>query len=303
MNTGLGVVGDDYANEAATEAAAAATQAELNKTLAKEKREQMEWDRQKLISFEMDMAKKQFDQNATVSKEEKAALKKINDNNYKWMKETANGYYNRRSPEEKEAIGTNGNFLHQYRTALQFAKSVKPDVVWDLESNENQAIAFNTTFEKWLQDTVNMSEYGGVPDFKTYMQDSFIKTEMADKMLLPLKDTNPTIDDMKSANINPDTINWKLSKESTRAADETIKSLSGAIGEAKTLKLLAKDYNMFKKSKEYEAFEQRAHEQGIGAFIHYVNVEASRPEYLLGTAYDKNVNTSKEVAAWLVANK
>jgi hypothetical protein len=299
MNTGLGVVGDDYANEAATEAAAAATQAELNKTLAKEKREQMEWDRQKLISFDMDMAKKAFDQNATVSKEDKAALKKINDNNYKWMKETANGYYNRRNEDEKKIIGTNGNFLHQYRTALQFAKSVKPDVVWDLESNENQAIAFNTTFEKWLQDTMNMSEYGGVPDFKTYIQDSFIKTEMADKMLLPLKDTNPTIDDMKSANINPDTINWKLSKESTRAASETIESFSQIMGEAKTLKLLAKDYSMFKKSKEFEAFEQRAHEQGIGAFIHYVNVEASRPDYLIGTAYDSEVNDNKDVALWL----
>jgi hypothetical protein len=118
-------------------------------------------------------------------------------------------------------------------------------------------------------------------------------------MLLPLKDTNPTIDDMKSANINPDTINWKLSKENTRAADETIKSFSQIMGEAKTLKLLAKDYGMFKKSDEFKAFEQRAHEQGIGAFIHYVNVEASRPDYLIGTAYDPEVNNNKDVALWL----
>jgi hypothetical protein len=303
MNTGLGVVGDDYANEAATEAAAAATQAELNKTLAKEKRTQMEWDRQKLISFEMDIAKKEFDAGVALSKEERTKLEKINNNNYKWMDKQATGYYSKLDDYQKEALGMNTNFGHQYDMALQFAKRAKPDVVWDLEANENQRSAFNTTFEKWLQDSVNSADYGGAPDFSVYMQDAFIKTEMADMMLLPLKDTNPTIQDIKSAKINPDTINWNAAKENTKAASKTIESLAGGVGEANTLKLLAKDYKMFQKSDEFKTFEKRAHQQGIGAFIHYVNVEASRPEYLLGTAYDKNVNTSKEVAAWLVANK
>ena len=303
MNTGLGVVGDDYANEAATEAAAAATQAELNKTLAKERRTAIEWDRQKQISFAMDMRKKEFDAGVALSKEERTKLEQINNNNYKWMDKQATGYYSNLDDYQKEALGMNTNFGHQYDMALQFAKRAKPDVVWDLEANENQRSAFNTTFEKWLQDSVNSAEYGGAPDFSVYMQDAFIKTEMADMMLLPLKDTNPTIQDIKSAKINPDTINWNAAKENTKAASKTIESLAGGVGEANTLKLLAKDYKMFQKSDEFKAFEKRAHQQGIGAFIYYVNVEASRPEYLLGTAYDKNVNTSKEVAAWLVANK
>lgn len=303
MNTGLGVVGDDYANEAATEAAAAATQAELNKTLAKERRTQMEWDRQKQISFGLEMQKEQYKQGIAFNKEQKEAVEKRNTNNYKWMDKQATGYYSKLDDYQKEALGMNTNFGHQYDMALQFAKRAKPDVVWDLEANENQRSAFNTTFEKWLQDSVNSAEYGGAPDFSVYMQDAFIKTEMADMMLLPLKDTNPTIQDIKSAKINPDTINWNAAKENTKAASKTIESLAGGVGEANTLKLLAKDYKMFQQSGEFKDFEKRAHQQGIGAFIHYVNVEASRPEYLLGTAYDKNVNTSKEVAAWLVANK
>ena len=251
----------------------------------------------------MDMAKKEFDAGVALSKEERTKLEKINNNNYKWMDKQATGYYSNLDDYQKEALGMNTNFGHQYDMALQFAKRAKPDVVWDLEANENQRSAFNTTFEKWLQDSVNSSDYGGAPDFSVYMQDAFIKTEMADMMLLPLKDTNPTIQDIKSAKINPDTINWNAAKENTKAASKTIESLAGGVGEANTLKLLAKDYKMFQKSGEFKDFEKRAHQQGIGAFIHYVNVEASRPEYLLGTAYDKNVNTSKEVAAWLVANK
>ena len=303
MNTGLGVVGDDYANEAATEAAAAATQAELNKTLAKERRTAIEWDRQKQISFGLEMQKEQYKQGIAFNKEQKEAVEKRNTNNYKWMDKQATGYYSKLNDYEKEALGVNTNFGHQYDMALQFAKRAKPDVVWDLEANENQRSAFNTTFEKWLQDSVNKSTYGGAPDFSVYMQDAFIKTEMADMMLLPLKDTNPTIQDMKASNINPETINWNASKENTNSASKTIKSLSGGVGEANALKLLAKDYKMFQKSKEFKAFEVRAHEKGLGAFVHYVNTEASRSGYLLGQAYDKDVNTSKEVAAWLVANK
>ena len=75
MNTGFGVVDDDYIAEATAEAAAAATNAELQKTVAKEYRANVESDRRKARDFAYDMAKLKNEQGVKAAEDLEAEVK------------------------------------------------------------------------------------------------------------------------------------------------------------------------------------------------------------------------------------
>ena len=235
------------------------------------------------------MEKERFKQGVELTKERKAEIEAINNNNYDWMKAQSTTYWGNLNDDQKENFKGASNFAFQYAQALQYVKGVSPDVVWDLEGNVDQQVAFNTQFEKWLADKLHGDNYGqGVPSFKTYMQDAFIKTRMEGDSILSLADTNPSIGDLRDLNINVEDINWKDAKEYTNQAYQKIKTYSEGYNEKNTLALMAKDYNDFRKhlgESKWKDFKIRAGEEGVGAFIWYVSTQVEDGSHI-GTMYD-----------------
>ena len=304
MNTGFGVVADDYANEEAKEVAAATTQAALDKKLAQEKRTALEWDRQKQISFALDMKKEEFKLGGAEAKANQVRLEKINSNNFKHMKDTAKGYWERLDPNEKKMFSGTADFAGQYARALDWAKN-NTDVVWDFENNNEQVVAFDTQFKKWLADSLRGYK---PPSFSTYMQDAFIKTRLEGNSKLSMKDTNPSVSDIADLGIDTSEINWNSAKEVTVQASNKIKTIAGGFNEASALALLAKDFYDWKASdpEGWADFNYRANENGVGGFISYINSEVKTTD-AIGTMYMKppegiewnDASKSDYIAKWL----
>ena len=288
MNTGFGVVADDYAAEEAAEAAEAATAAELAKTVAKENRANIENDRRKLRDFTLEMEKLRVEKGVEAAKEAEAEVKARTSGNQDWIKDQGTHYESILTDDQKKSIGPY-NFEFEYDRALQTVKRLQPNVVWDLKNNNDQRVAFNTQFEKWFSDKTNPSNnFGkGVPAFANYMQDAFIKIRMEEDSPLSMKDTNPSVDDLRGMGINTDDINFKAGMEATNGAYSKIQSYSEGFNERGTLVLMAKDYYDWQKSKPEEHAEmvERANQQGIGGFIWYVNKHVKALDQI-GTKYD-----------------
>ncbi len=119
------------------------------------------------------------------------------------------------------------------------------------------------------------------------MQDAFIKIRMEEDSPLSMKDTNPSVDDLRGMGINTDDINFKAGMEATNGAYSKIQSYSEGFNERGTLVLMAKDYYDWQKSKpeEHADMVRRANEQGIGGFIWYVNKHVKALDQI-GTKYD-----------------
>ena len=304
MNTGFGVVADDYADEEAKEVAAATTQAALDKKLAQEKRTSLEWDRQKQITFALDMKKEEFKLGAAAAKANAVRLEKMNSDNYAHMKDVAGGYWDRLDEKQKKMFGGSSNFAGQYARALDWSKN-NTDVVWDFKNNNEQVVAFNTQFEKWLQDSIRGYK---PPAFSNYMQDAFIKTRLEGNSKLAMKDTNPSVSDIADLNIDTSEINWNSAKEVTVQASNKIKTIAGGFNEASALALLAKDFYDWKDSdpEGWAAFSYRANENGVGGFIAYINSEVKTTD-AIGTMYMKppegiewnDASKSDYIAKWL----
>jgi hypothetical protein len=293
MNTGFGVVDDDYIAEATAEAAEAAANAELQKTLAKERRAAIEWDRQKQISFALDMKKEKYKNGVEAAKEKEKEIKARNTNNYDWMKNGAETFWKGLNEDQRKQFRGTPNFLHEYNRALQFVKNAQPDVVWDFKNNNDQAVAFNTQFKKWIQDNIS-GVYGKnnkPPSFYNYMQDAFIKTKMEEDSPLAMIDTNPSVADLQDLGYNIDKIDWAAGMEQTTDAYNKIVNWSKDYNERAVLELLAKDYYDWRDSEAaagtdgWSDMVERANKNGIGGFIWYVNNHADLNS-AIGTIYD-----------------
>ena len=304
MNTGFGVVADDYAAEEAAEAAEAATAAELAKTVAKENRANIENDRRKLRDFTLEMEKLRVEKGVEAAKEAEAEVKARTSGNQDWIKDQGTHYESILTDDQKKSIGPY-NFEFEYDRALQTVKRLQPNVVWDLKNNNDQRVAFNTQFAKWFSDKTNPSNnFGkGVPAFENYMQDAFIKIRMEEDSPLSMKDTNPSVDDLRGMGINTDDINFKAGMEATNGAYSKIQSYAenfGSGGERATLALMAKDYYDWRDRDEaaenngWKDMVKRANKQGIGGFIWYVNKHVTALDQI-GTKYDPDfVGVSNE---------
>jgi hypothetical protein len=288
MNTGFGIVADDYAAEAAAEAAEAATNAELQKTVAKEHRANLENDRRKIRDFALEMKKEEYKNGVAAAKEKEAEIKERTSGNQDYITKQATHYEGTLNEDQKKQLGVY-NFGAQFDRALQYVKKIQPDVVWDLKNNVDQRTAFDTQFRKWMSDKLYGNNYGkGVPSFETYMQDAFIKTRMEEDSPLSMIDTNPSIFDLQDTwGINTKDVNFVEGMEETNHAYEKIKGFAEGYNERGTLALMAKDYYDWKETNPdtHAAMVERAAEKGIGGFIYYVNnhVDTNSP---IGTIYD-----------------
>jgi len=204
------------------------------------------------------------------------------------MREQGNHYESILTDDQKKSLGPY-NFEFEYARALQTVQRLQPEVVWDLKNNNNQAVAFNTQFEKWFSDKTNPNNnFGqGLPAFENYMQDAFIKIRMEEDSPLAMIDTNPSITDLRAMGINTDDIDFKSGMKATNQAFSKIQTYSAGFNERATLALMAKDYYDWKKadSNEHADMVRRANEQGIGGFIWYVTRHVTAADQI-GTKYD-----------------
>lgn len=287
MNTGFGVVADDYAAEAEAAKAEAETAAELAKTIAAEARSNAESDRRKARDFAYDMAKTRAELGVKAAEDLEAEIKARAGNNQDYIGKEASHYESILTEDQKKTLGV-FNFGAQYDRALQFVKKAQPDVVWDLKNNNDQRVAFDTQFQKWLSDKLNGNNFGqGVPAFANYMQDAFIKTQLEGESILNMKDTNPSLYDLQQMGIDTDKIDFGAGMEATNAAYTKIEDYSAGFNERGTLALMAKDYYDWQKSDPdaHKDMVRRANEQGIGGFIWYVTRHVE-PTDTIGTKYD-----------------
>ena len=287
MNTGFGVVADDYAAEAEAAKAEAETAAELAKTIAAEARSNSESDRRKARDFAYDMAKTRAELGVKAAEDLEAEIKARAGNNQDYIGKEASHYESILTEDQKKTLGV-FNFGAQYDRALQFVKKAQPDVVWDLKNNNDQRVAFDTQFQKWLSDKLNGNNFGqGVPAFANYMQDAFIKTQLEGESILNMKDTNPSLYDLQQMGIDTDKIDFGAGMEATNAAYTKIEDYSAGFNERGTLALMAKDYYDWQKSDPdaHKDMVRRANEQGIGGFIWYVTRHVE-PTDTIGTKYD-----------------
>ena len=287
MNTGFGVVADDYTAEAEAAKAEAETAAELAKTIAAEARSNAESDRRKARDFAYDMAKTRAELGVKAAEDLEAEIKARAGNNQDYIGKEASHYESILTEDQKKTLGV-FNFGAQYDRALQFVKKAQPDVVWDLKNNNDQRVAFDTQFQKWLSDKLNGNNFGqGVPAFANYMQDAFIKTQLEGESILNMKDTNPSLYDLQQMGIDTDKIDFGAGMEATNAAYTKIEDYSAGFNERGTLALMAKDYYDWQKSDPdaHKDMVRRANEQGIGGFIWYVTRHVE-PTDTIGTKYD-----------------
>ena len=240
------------------------------------------------------MAKTQAELGVTAAKDLEAEIKERSKNNYEWLDGLSKDALSQIPEKVRKNWDYASNFDLQLDRALQWVKKNQPDVVWDLKNSPEQRVAFGTQFQKWIKDKVNGYK---PPAFYTYMEDAFIKTELADTSKLTLEDINPTVDSVRDLGINPDDINWNDSKELTKLMSNRVKSLSEKFSELNILKLLVKDYHEFKASdpKGYEDLVYRAAEQGIGGFTSFVNAQTTGSDYLPGTLYDSNIASREKL--------
>ena len=287
MNTGFGVVADDYAAEAEAAKTEAEAAAELAKTIAKEGRANAENDRRKMRDFTLEMAKTRAELGVKAAEDLEAEIKARAGNNQDYISKEASHYESILTDDQKKTLGV-FNFGAQYDRALQFVKKAQPDVVWDLKNNNDQRVAFDTQFQKWLSDKLNGNNFGqGVPAFANYMQDAFIKTQLEGESILNMKDTNPSLYDLQQMGIDTDKIDFGAGMEATNAAYTKIEDYSTGFNERGTLALMAKDYYDWQKSDPdaHKDMVRRANEQGIGGFIWYVTRHVE-PTDTIGTKYD-----------------
>ena len=287
MNTGFGVVDDDYIAEATAAKTEAEAAAALAKTVDAEYRANVESDRRKARDFAYDMAKTQAELGVKAAKELEAEIKERSKNNYDWMDGKAKEYTDTLTDDDKDRLGVY-NFGSQFDGALQYVKRIQPDVVWDLKNNVDQRKAFDTQFRKWMSDKLYGNNYGrGVPAFENYMKDAFIKTRMEGETSLAMIDTNPSVYEINEMGIDTTKIDWGAGMEATNAAYEKIKGFAEGYNERATMELLAKDYYAWQKAEpeEHKKMVRRANEQGIGGFIWYVTRHAEANS-AIGTMYD-----------------
>jgi len=287
MNTGFGVVADDYTAEAEAAKTEAEAAAELAKTIAKEGRANAENDRRKMRDFTLEMAKTRAELGVKAAEDLEAEIKARAGNNQDYISKEASHYESILTDDQKKTLGV-FNFGAQYDRALQFVKKAQPDVVWDLKNNNDQRVAFDTQFQKWLSDKLNGNNFGqGVPAFANYMQDAFIKTQLEGESILNMKDTNPSLYDLQQMGIDTDKIDFGAGMEATNAAYTKIEDYSTGFNERGTLALMAKDYYDWQKSDPdaHKDMVRRANEQGIGGFIWYVTRHVE-PTDTIGTKYD-----------------
>jgi len=318
MNTGFGVVADDYAAEEAAEAAEAEAAAALQKTLATEARANAEWDRRKIINEELDYAKWLRENKLTESKEAKAEAEAITSGNFNYIKDRSNSYWNSiKGTKAADKFNNINDFQIQMDRAYDWMNRNWKGLI-DFENNVDQRVGFEDAFAKWMRD----KQIFDAPAFENYIQDAFIKIKFAagkdgsDATYIEPSLIAPTAQYLSDIN-KYDEKTVKRGKESVAKLYNKVESqvIPDVGTEKHALMLLKKDFNDFKNyefdgtpvpedevSARYAKLLKDANDVGEGVFTRFV-LQNLPPKSIWGYGYDPEAKGKSAKQLGIMAKK
>jgi hypothetical protein len=325
MNTGFGVVADDYTAEALAAKEAADAQAELEKTMAKEQRDFA----YKTLGSERDAAEalhlEAYKQGFQSEKERKAAEIALRNKNTEKATEIINSikdslkdHRNYDNIASAEMMGEMNGFLRVLDGQMKALDKQLDLTDW------GQREAMSAVLKKWMQERLTLGK--AAAPMSAYAQEMFVKSEAQEhididpNLIAPSRDFLLSGDLMtgvdskkygtekQSLRISKDVLDAKHfgTREGTEAVmelGETIQLIAEkGLGEENTLKLLYKDFLDYRQrsledkkhpGKIYNDLERIAYEKGWGPFTHFVNVVL---EEIGPTALDENLGMNYDSA-------
>ena len=326
MNTGFGVVADDYA----AEALAAKTQAEANEVLAKEQRKFAYETLGSERDFAEQVALKGMEQDASTVKERKAAeSKRLKDNVELGAKVLSEMIESVKGLPQYEFSGLAGQSVTQQMSGfMDEIESSSPDgFKLDLYNNK-QMYAMSGALENFIHQSLHYDKLGA-PDAKSYASEMFTKlevekyTDISPNIISPSasylgggatgqanhvpltklkgEDTSPI------HYIDPNILKTKYQgtrngHKQTIRLGETVTALAGlksaagnVMGEQTALILLKKDYDDFLRfqPESFRRNEKMAYSAGVGPFTRFVLTElAGKTNDTIGINFDTVLQNS-----------
>ena len=325
MNTGFGVVADDYTAEALAAKEAADAQAELEKTMAKEQRdygyETLGSQRDAAETLQLEAYKQGF----KLEKERKAAEIALRNKNTEKATEIINSikdslkdHRNYDNIASAEMMGEMNGFLRVLDGQMKALDKQLDLTDW------GQREAMSAVLKKWMQERLTLGK--AAAPMSAYAQEMFVKSEAQEhididpNLIAPSRDFLLSGDLMtgvdskkygtekKSLRISKDVLDAKHfgTREGTEAVMELGKIIQSiaekGLGEEGALKLLYKDFLDYRQrsledkkhpGKIYNDLERIAYEKGWGPFTHFVNVVL---EEIGPTALDENLGMNYDSA-------
>jgi hypothetical protein len=299
MNTGFGVVGDDYAAEAAAAKEIRDAQIALDKEIAKEKRA-FERDNLKSQRDHLEtLAVKAFELDAKALEEAEKAEALIGINNQNTIKDMATKFRGSLTTEEDKAPFVGMTLAGQMDGALDWLnKNVGFRI--DFANNPDQRYAFHNTFQEWMKD---MKNFSGTPNFEVYVRDMFIKSELSQYKPLNPDLISPSMSYLDKAEVDPKDVNHRAVKESVSILNEHIQDWASTLGAEKyAIGLMIKDFEDFRTNPDYEqeygVLKKNADAKGEGVFTRFVNMKLANAGSI-GMNYDSE---AKGKAASVIAD-
>ena len=324
MNTGFGVVADDYA----AEALAAKTQAEANAALAKEMAKEQRKFAYETLGSERDFAEqvalKSMEQSASSAKETKTAeAKRLKDNVELGAKVLSEMIESVKGLPAYELSGLAGQSVTQQMSGfMDEIESSSPDgFKLDLYNNK-QMYAMSGALENFIHQSLHYDKLGA-PDAKSYASEMFTKLEVEKYTDISPNIISPSASYLNGADtgqanqvrltkikgeetapthyVDPKVLRNKYQgtrngHKQTIRLGETITALAelkstggNTMGEQTALILLKKDYDDYLKyqPESFRRNERMAYSAGVGPFTRFVLTElAGKTNDTIGINFD-----------------
>ena len=326
MNTGFGVVADDYA----AEALAAKTQAEANEVLAKEQRKFAYETLGSERDFAEQVALKGMEQDASTVKERKAAeSKRLKDNVELGAKVLSEMIESVKAHPKYQMSGLAGQSVTQQMSGfMDEIESSSPDgFKLDLYNNK-QMYAMSGALENFIHQSLHYDKLGA-PDAKSYASEMFTKLEVEKYTDISPNIISPSASLLNGAGtgeankvrltkikgeetapthyVDPNVLREKYQgtrngHKQTIRLGETVTALAGlksaagnVMGEQTALILLKKDYDDFLRfqPESFRRNERMAYSAGVGPFTRFVLTElAGKTNDTIGINFDTVLQNS-----------
>ena len=326
MNTGFGVVADDYA----AEALAAKTQAAANEVLAKEQRKFAYETLGSERDFAEQVALKGMEQDASTVKERKAAeSKRLKDNVELGAKVLSEMIESVKAHPKYQMSGLAGQSVTQQMSGfMDEIESSSPDgFKLDLYNNK-QMYAMSGALENFIHQSLHYDKLGA-PDAKSYASEMFTKLEVEKYTDISPNIISPSASLLNGAGtgeankvrltkikgeetapthyVDPNVLREKYQgtrngHKQTIRLGETVTALAGlksaagnVMGEQTALILLKKDYDDFLRfqPESFRRNERMAYSAGVGPFTRFVLTElAGKTNDTIGINFDTVLQNS-----------
>jgi hypothetical protein len=323
MNTGLGVVADDYTAEAKAAKEAADAQAELEKTIAAEARAHHISNVESARDFKESAALKSMELDAKSAKEFRDAEIARKNKNTTEAETIMNSVLDSVKDHKQYSNVASSDPTGEMNGFLRVLDGQMKKINKQLDLTDwAQREAMSSVLKKWMQERLALGD--AAAPMSAYAEEMFVKSEAQRHINIDPNLIAPSRDYLLSENlmigtekegkgkkerlyINPERLNaapyfgTRGGTEATLELGELIRTIGASgLGEENTIKLLYKDFldyreNSIKKNEGgiFKHMEQIAYEKGWGPFTHFVIVVLSEkgPQ-----AFDENLGMNYDFA-------